>query len=122
MSGLEKLFNTGGTKDYTFDFKDVKVKVTTKEISWSVKNQILGDCFDLSSVGSAKFDFDKYSKKMLAAIIVSIVVGDSVVPPTELNEVFFNRLNPEFGSILEKLVPKAFDEVKGDFFVKGQSN
>ena len=119
MSSLDVLFSSNEQKDFDFEFKGIKIKVKVKDISWSVKNKILGECFDYKSSGVAKFDFDQYNKKMLKEMVVGITVGDSVVPPGELNDVFFARINPAFGSLLEKIVPKAFEDVGADFFAKG---
>jgi hypothetical protein len=118
-SGIDLLFSSNEQKEHVFDFKGAKIKVKTKEISWSLKNKILGDCFDYKSSGSARFDFDTYGKKMLAAVVVSISVDDAVVPQSDMTEVFFARLNPEFGSLLEKVIPKAFEDGSQDFFAKG---
>jgi hypothetical protein len=116
MSNLDLIYNSNEFKETEVDFKGVKVKVKSKAIGWSVKNKILSECFDYKTTGSAKFDFDAYNKKMLKAMIVEISVGGEAVPPSELNDVFFARINPAFGSVLEKIVPKAFEEVNGDFF------
>jgi hypothetical protein len=115
MSNLDLIFNSNDFRETEFDFKGSKVRVKTREITWSVKNKILGECFDYKTTGSAKFDFDSYNRKMLKAMIVEISVGGDAIPPSELNDVFYSRLNPAFGAALEKIVPKAFEEVNNDF-------
>jgi hypothetical protein len=55
---------------------------------------------------------------MLKKLIASITVGDSTVPQSDLNEIFFTRLNSTFGAYLEKLIPKAFEDINTDFFGK----
>jgi hypothetical protein len=99
--------------DVELDFQGVPIKIRIRQLSWSKKNQILSNCFSYGSDGQMQFNFDRYMKEMLQAMIVKAPWG-------ETNHIFLNKLNPAFGSILEKLVPKAFDEVKDtSFFVKG---
>ena len=119
-NGIESIFSTAAEKEIKSQFRDQEVIIKTREISWSEKNKILSKCFTYSQDGSISFAFDTYNKEMLKKIIVSISVGGSLIPPTEINDIFFSRLSPAFGSILEKLVPKAFEEVQvSDFFAKG---
>ena len=121
MSDLDVLFTGDGTKVEELEFKGKKVQVKLREISWSEKNKILNKCFIYQSSGEINFNFDQYNKEMLKKLVVSISVEGSVVP--EINEIFFARLNSSFGSVLEKLIPKAFEELNAsDFFVKKQDS
>lgn len=116
---LDLIFSSGETKDSEFEFKGQKVVVRVRDISWSEKNKVLSKCFTYSPDGKIAFDFDQYSKEMLKRLVVGISVGNSSVPANEINEIFFARLNSSFGSMLEKLVPRAFEDIKtSDFFVK----
>ena len=107
---LEKLFTTEGTKDVVLKFEGVEIPVKVRELSWSEKNQVLSQCFTYHTDKDISFNFDKYSKLVLKKIIVQAPWG-------ETSEVFLNKIRPEFGSVLEKLVPRAFEEVEtSDFF------
>ena len=120
MGDLDILFTSDDTKSEEFEFKGKKAQVKLREIGWTEKNKILSQCFLYQTDGTIKFDFDKYNREMLKKMIIGISIGDSSVPVGELNEIFFARLNSSFGSILEKLIPKAFEEIgTSDFFVKG---
>ena len=120
MGDLDVLFTSDSTKSEEFEFKGKKVQIKLREISWTEKNKVLSQCFLYQTDGTIKFDFDKYNREMLKRLIIAVSVGDSSVPANELNEIFFARLNSSFGSMLEKLVPKAFEEIGvSDFFVKG---
>lgn len=117
---IDILFSSGEEKEIKSQFKGQDVTIKVREISWSEKNKILSKCFTYSQDGSISFAFDVYNKEILKKIVVGISVGESVIPPTEINDIFFSRISSAFGSILEKLVPKAFEEVQvSDFFVKG---
>jgi len=96
----------------TKDGKDVEISIKVKPISWSRKNQILTKCFTYNQDGTIKFNFDRYTKDMLSEMIAEAPWGKT-------DEVFLNNIKPEFGSKLEKLVPKAFEELENpNFFVK----
>jgi len=117
--GIDIIFNSGEERETKAQFKGQEVIIKTKEISWSEKNKILSKCFNYQTDGQISFAFDTYNREMLKKIISSIKIGDSQIPPTEINDILFSRLSPAFGAILEKLVPKAFEEVQiNDFFGK----
>ena len=118
-NGIDLIFSTMAEKEEKSQFKGQEVIVRVREISWSEKNKILSKCFTYSQDGTISFAFDTYNKEMLKKIIVNISVGGSVVPSMEINDIFFSRISPAFGLILEKLVPKAFEEIQvSDFFAK----
>ena len=53
-------------------------------------------------------------KESLSRMIVNAPWGKT-------DNIFFAQLNKDFGAMLEKMVPKAFEEAQmTDFFVKGQ--
>jgi len=112
---LDSIFKSDAIREVTFEYKGTPVKVKLGEASWSEKNKILTKCFTYKNDGSVSFDLDRYVKDMIRKIVLGITVGSTAVP--EINDIFFTRLNPEFGSLLEKLVPKAFEETTvPDFF------
>jgi hypothetical protein len=120
MAEFDIIFSSGESRVEKFLFKDKEVSVTIKEIGWAEKNRVLSQCFQYQHDGTIKFDFDKYNKEMLKKVVVKISVGGSDVPQGEMNDIFFARLNSSFGSMLEKLVPRAFEETSTtDFFAKG---
>ncbi len=119
MGDLELIFSSSEERTNEFEFRSKKVIVKTREIGYSKKNKILGQCFSYKNDGTISFDFEKYNNFMLKEIITYISVGDSIVPKDQIGEILFSRLSVAFGSILEKLVPKAFEQMEtSDFFVK----
>lgn len=109
---LENLFVSDEQKEVELRFQDQDFKIKIKSVSWSKKNQILSRCLSYSAAGDVQFNIDRYMKDMICEIIVSAPWG-------ETNHIFLTRLKPEFGAILEKLVPRPFDEVQvNDFFGK----
>jgi len=108
------VLQTEEQKEIALEYKGVKIPIKVRDLSWSERNQILGKCFIYQTEGSISFDYDKYMKESLAKMIVQAPWGKT-------DSIFFAQLNKEFGSILEKIVPKAFDEAQiSDFFVGGQ--
>ena len=113
MTDTNDIFLKDDITETTLNYHGAEIKIKTKAITWSKKNQILTRCFSYNQDSSMQFDFDKYMKEVLTEIIVEAPWG-----PT--NQIFLNRIKPDFGSMLEKLVPKAFEEMSNsDFFVKG---
>lgn len=109
---LQELFIEDGIRDEILEFAGKEWPLKIKPLSWTKKNQILSKCFNYETNGAVQFDFDKYMKTMLCEMIVSAPWG-------ETNFIFLNKIKADFGKELEKLVPKAFDEVKDkSFFVK----
>lgn len=114
MADLEAIFVKESKKTITIPFEGREFNIVVKPMTWARKNKILSDCFSFDSKGTMKFSTDKYMKTMLSEMIVEAPWG-------ETNEVFLNRIKPEFGAKLEALVPKAFDEETApDFFGKEQ--
>jgi hypothetical protein len=94
-------------KNYTFK---------VKEVSWSKRNQILGQCTKVDRAGNPTFDLDRYLREMLVNMIVEAPWGKT-------DHLKLAQLSPEFGAKLEKLVPTAYKE-EGivDFFEKEQES
>jgi len=113
MTDINDIFLREDITETVLEYRGTEIKIKTKSISWSRKNQILTKCFSYNQDGSMQFDFDKYMKEVLVEIIVEAPWGRT-------DQIFLNRIKPDFGSMLEKLVPKAFEEMSSsDFFVKG---
>lgn len=109
---INNIYISEELKEITLDYKGVEIKIKVRPLSWSKKNQILSNCFTYGTDSQMKFNFDKYIKEMLYEMIVEAPWGKT-------DHIFLSKINPEFGSILEKLVPKAFEEgATTDFFVK----
>ena len=118
---ISQLFTKDEVKELQVIFNDIPVLVKYKEMGWSMKNKVLSKSFDFQLSGKVVFDFDSYNKGMLYAMVTYIKFGDTEIPKNDLNEIFFDRLNPAFGALLEKIIPKAFSEVTAnDFFTQEQ--
>ena len=106
---LANIYIETAPKEVTLEYKGVEIPIKVRPISWSRKNEILSDCFTLDGM---KFNFNKYIKSILSEMIVEAPWGTT-------DQIFLAKINPEFGAMLEKLVPKAFDEgSSASFFVK----
>jgi len=111
----EVVFQDSEVKDISLEYKGVLIPIKVRDLSWSERNQILGKCFNYQTDGNISFDFDKYMKESLSKMIVKAPWG-------ETNSIFFAKISKDFGAMLEKMVPKAFEEAQmPDFFVSGQS-
>ena len=110
----EVVFQGSETKSLDLEYRGVKMLIKVRDLSWSERNKILGKCFIYQTDGNISFDFDRYMKDMLSKMVIEAPWG-------ETNDLFFAQVSREFGSILEKIVPKAFEEAQlPDFFVSGQ--
>jgi len=97
-------------KTVDLKYKTAEITLKVRQLSWSKKNQILSACFTYGADSQMKFNFDKYIKDMLCEMIVEAPWGQT-------NHIFLSKISPDFGAMLEKLVPKAFEEgVTNDFF------
>jgi len=114
MEGLEKLFVSMQPKNVVLKFEGTEIPITIRELSWSQKSKAQGDCFSFHEDGTVVFDFDKYNKSLIKQIITNAPWG-------ETNEVFLNQVKASFGTELEKLIPKAFEDVKANNFLAKES-
>lgn len=109
---IENIYVKDDVQKVKFEYQGKEIELSIRSLSWSRKNQTLTKCFSYSQDGQMKFDFDKYMKEILTEIIVEAPWGKT-------DQIFLNRIKPDFGAMLEKLVPKAFEEISNiDFFVK----
>jgi len=92
------------TKTLSIDGSSFDVQV--KQISWSMRNQILSKCLKWDSAGGTVFDGDAYVRECLKEIIVEAPWGRTT-------ESFLISIDHRLGGLLETLVPKAFDEEEG---------
>ena len=112
MTDINDIFLKEDISEIVLNYRGAEIKVKTKPISWSRKNQILTKCFSYAQDGNMQFDFDRYMKEVLVETIVEAPWGKT-------DHIFLSRIKPDFGSMLEKLVPKAFEEMdSSNFFVK----
>ena len=103
-------------KDLVLEYKGIKLSIKVRDLSWSERNQILGKCFIYQTDGNISFDFDKYMKESLSKMIISAPWGKT-------DAIFFAQVNKDFGAMLEKIVPKAFEELQvPDFLGIGQKD
>jgi hypothetical protein len=106
---LNNIYIDDSPKEVKLEYKGVDIIIKVKPISWSRKNEILSECFSLDGM---KFNFNLYIKTILSEMIVEAPWGVT-------NQIFLSKITPDFGAMLEKLVPKAFDEgTSTSFFVK----
>lgn len=109
---INDIYISEGLKEIDLTYKTAEIKLKVRQLSWSKKNQILSACFTYGTDSQMKFNFDKYIKDMLCEMIVEAPWGQT-------NHIFLSKISPEFGAMLEKLVPKAFEEgVTNDFFAQ----
>jgi hypothetical protein len=110
--GLEDIYISEELKEVKLQYKTAEITLKLRPLTWSKKNQILSNCFTYEQNGQMRFNFDKYSKDMLCEMIVEAPWGKT-------DHIFLTKISADFGSMLEKLVPRAFEEgATNDFFVK----
>lgn len=80
-----------------------ELTITTKDISWSKRNQIMSKCLAWDNAGNTSFDGDAYVRLCLKEIIHEAPWGNTT-------EAFLIRINDDLGQALEALVPRAFGE------------
>lgn len=113
---LENIFVENEIKEEVLTYEGTELKIKIKPLSWSKKNQILSRCFTYANSGEVQFNYDRYIKEMLSEMIVEAPWG-------ETNHIFLNKIKADFGGMLEKIVPKAFEEMKDkSFFGKDSTN
>ena len=78
-------------------------EVTIKPLSWSLRNQIISKSLRWDANGSTNFDGDSYARECLKEMIVDAPWGRTT-------ESFLISIDARLGTLLETLVPKAFDE------------
>lgn len=103
MSELDIIFSKSEPREETLTYKGIEFKLKTRELSWSERNQILSKSMVYEKDGVMSLNVDKYMKETLKKIIIEAPWGKT-------DEIFFTNINPTFGSMLEKLVPKSFVE------------
>jgi hypothetical protein len=110
---INDIFVKEDVQEVWLDYREQKIgPIKVRSLSWSRKNQILTNCFTYGQDGQMKFNFDKYMKDMLSEIIIEAPWGKT-------DQIFLSRIKPDFGTTLEKLVPKAFEEIaNADFFAR----
>jgi hypothetical protein len=102
MEGLDKIFTSDKIKDVTLNYEGTEIKLKVRDLSWTERSKIISDSFVYGESGM-KLNIDYYNKTVLSKIIVEAPWGAT-------DQIFFTRINSSFGSMLEKLVPKALAE------------
>lgn len=77
--------------------------IQIKELSWARRNQILSQAIKIDADGSTTFNGDVYVRACLKEMIVEAPWGRTT-------EQFLLSIDARLGSVLEDLVPKAFDQ------------
>ncbi len=87
----------------TIEETGVSFDITTKELSWSKRNQLMAKCMKFDSKGNTNFEADTYVRAYLRELIVEAPWGATT-------ESFLLSIDTRLGGALEKLVPSAFAE------------
>lgn len=105
----KKYLVSRGTKDVVLKLEDDEgnideIKVTIKQMPWSVKNRIVSSSASYDAeTGNTSFDGDRYLKEALKYMIVDAPWGNT-------NDVFLATVGDKLGKALESLVPVAFGD------------
>ena len=78
-------------------------QITIKPISWSKRNKLVSKCLHWDDSGEVDFDGDAYVRGCLKEMIIDAPWGVTT-------EVFLTTIDARLGSVLEQLVPKAFED------------
>ena len=76
-------------------------EITTKELSWSRRNQILAKSLKWTADGQTNFDGDLYTRNCLKEMVLDAPWGRTT-------EAFLLSIDERLGSALETIVPRAF--------------
>ena len=87
----------------TLSIDGTEFEVTVKNLSWSFRNQILSKSLKWDGSGNTVFDGDAYVRECLKEMIVEAPWGRTT-------ESFLVSIDSRLGSVLEALVPKAFED------------
>lgn len=98
----EKFMLDRSNKKVTLILGEDSLEVTTRQLSWSVKNKIVSESIKWDTKGTMGFDGDTYMREVLKYIIVEAPWGKT-------DDIFLSRIGPELGTALETLVPGAFN-------------
>ena len=76
-------------------------EITTKELSWSRRNQILAKSLKWTADGQTNFDGELYTRNCLKEMVLDAPWGRTT-------EAFLLSIDERLGSALETIVPRAF--------------
>ena len=94
------------TETRTLSIDGTSFDVQVKQLSWSMRNQILSRSLKWDNAGGTVFDGDAYVRECLKEIILEAPWGRTT-------ESFLITIDHRLGGLLETLVPKAFEEEDG---------
>jgi len=94
---------SSSTKIETLYIDGTSFEVTVKPLSWSLRNQIISKSLRWDANGNTNFDGDSYARECLKEMIVDAPWGRTT-------ESFLISIDARLGTLLETLVPKAFDD------------
>ena len=98
------------TESKTLYIDGTSFDVTVKPLSWSNRNRILSKSLQFDANGQTGFDGDFYVRECLKEMLVDAPWGRTTEP-------FLISIDHRLGTVLEELVPKAFDaneDIDGD--------
>jgi len=90
------------TECKTLSIDGTSFDVTIKPLSWSHRNRILSKSLQFDGNGQTGFDGDFYVRECLKEMLIDAPWGRTT-------EAFLISIDHRLGTVLEELVPKAFD-------------
>lgn len=115
MSDISKILVSGATEDFEIKYKDDVFKFRLRKLPWLQVTEILSKATSYTQEETAQVNMRLYYEEYLVAALVEA--------PWNLEESRFilRKLDPEFGDLLEKHVPKPgiAETEKISFFGKG---
>ena len=84
-----------------------KLEIKVRSMPWSKRNKIIAECLKWQEGGQVDFDGDRYVRTCLQSMIVEAPWGIT-------DEKFLLSIDARLGSVLEAIVPKAFNDDQGE--------
>jgi len=84
-----------------------KLEIKVRSMPWSKRNKIISECLKWQEGGQVDFDGDRYVRTCLQSMIVEAPWGIT-------DEKFLLSIDARLGSVLEAIVPKAFNDDQGE--------
>ena len=88
-------------KKITIEGTQDEFEITTRDLSWSRRNQILAKSLKWTADGQTNFDGDLYTRNCLKEMVIDAPWGRTT-------EAFLLSIDERLGNALEEIVPRAF--------------
>lgn len=99
---VSKYTVSSSTETKTLYIDGTSFDVVVKPLSWSTRNRILSKSLQFDVGGQTGFDGDFYVRECLKEMLIDAPWGRTT-------ETFLISIDHRLGTVLEELVPKAFD-------------